>query len=245
MYSSGSSILPICFFVPLTGASASFWVTKLNFDLPLREKIHILQWRVIKSAAYLLLPFISWTLFSYHYGEKSEGWAIYLRNVIQNTDLSLWFFAVHFPVCRLLINWSRHTPHSLCGHWREICISNFIYSTEAKLLFILVVWIGIRTKIPEFFGSGMTNFLHGGLFFFFLSGIFVQLNMKYFAKIVYLIPSFIIFIALVPFWSRVGLHSLTNDVPTFLNQSYIGAIFTVTVAFFGSLSLSSNKYAWK
>jgi len=57
----------------------------------------------------------------------------------------------------------------------------------------------------------------------------------------------IAFSILVPFWSRVGVNNFESNVPDFLDQYYVGAVFTISVALFGSLScyIGMNIYSSK
>jgi len=87
-----------------------------------------------------------------------------------DTDLSLWFLPCIFWCIAYLTVGLSIMELIILKIGQRHRIPDILFYTESKILFIFAAWIVSRTKIPNFFGLGMTNFFHGGLFSIFLLG---------------------------------------------------------------------------
>jgi hypothetical protein len=222
------------FFVLLSGASASFWAAGITNGGDSRSTVKRLAHRIRSAAKYLILPFFAWTLLSYLVDDYEVGFWDYIISVLQRVDMALWFLPVIFW-CTTFLVLGLALFHQIQKHTEDDFKYQIVFDRlDVRLLSILLIWLLIRTKMPNFFGIGMTNFFQGGLFFYFLIGVYLQCNKEKFQKFRYSLFSLLVFATLVPFWSRIEANNFTQNVPEKLNTYYVGAIFTVLVATSGS-----------
>jgi surface polysaccharide O-acyltransferase-like enzyme len=113
-----------------------------------------------------------------------------------------------------------------------------------KILVIFIMWLFLRGKMHNILGTSMANNFHGGLFLFFLAGIWIQLNKKWFETKLIGYMSLITFMILSPLWSRVEEFNSITNAPRLLKNYYIGAGFSVMTALSGSIAILilSNKF---
>jgi fucose 4-O-acetylase-like acetyltransferase len=225
------------FFILLSGASASYWVNKTAQEEDFKSCISKLSKRIATSTKYLLLPFLIWTLINYQLGDKKVPLLAHLNSVSLKVDMSLWFLPAVFWCTTFLAVGLILLQTIETYAIKNSKLEKFFGRLDIRLLAIFSIWLLVRTKFPDYLGIGMTNFFHGGLFFYFLVGVFLHSHREKFQRFFYSLTCLTIFGLIVPFWSRVEPNNFMESVPRQINTFYIGALFTVLVASTGSCGI--------
>lgn len=233
-------------FIMLSGASAFYWFEKFNKLESLQPKMKSGLVRIGKSGITLLLPFYSWAMAEYFYNKKSGLLLNYLNDITFRTDLALWFLPTLFCCIVYLLIGLILFEFAILTFPRNASLFKYCSEPNLKLLFIFITWSLLRVRIHNILGTGMANSFHGGLFLFFLVGIWIQINMKWAERKLVMFMAILLFILLSPFWSRLeGFNSIAT-APRFLKNYYIGAGYSVIVALSGSIALLiSVKRLWE
>lgn len=224
-------------FALLAGGAAAFWVKKYDAADSLKELITSSVIRIKRSAEYLLLPFISWTLISYWLNHNPEPLADYLWKVFHRPDYSLWFLPCIFwcTVYAVIIAFGISLARMQIGKTRLKRLSSCLGWLPVQALLMLIAWNLILPELPPDAGLMFANYFDGGLFVFYLIGLaffqrFVNINNFW----VRMVP-YILFFTLVPFWHRTLPHNIMGNAPGFLRDTWLVNQYALVVAVTGSL----------
>lgn len=219
------------FFTLLSGASASFWISKIDFSNPLKENFVLLFSRIKKSTFHLVIPYISWCIIGYIIGHTQYNFVKYVIKVINNPDYGLWFL--------LMVFWC------ICF----TCIYTFLISlvykkvninkkTNNKYIIIIgsfLIWLVLRRFLPSSFGIYFMNNFHNGLYLYFLSGALFFNHISKIKSIKKRIIPYLIFIPLSTIWDTTGPYKISDNASFLLDHHWIAQSYSLIVAFMGSL----------
>jgi fucose 4-O-acetylase-like acetyltransferase len=205
-------------FALLAGASAAFWINKYDLSSPAKELTLTSFERIKKSADYLLIPFLSWSLISHIKSSHKESIKDYAWKISTQPDYSLWFLPCIFwcttyaALILIPIGISKNTANA--HNFKKI--GQALGSTTTIGLLMFLTWKLASPKLPTIAGLVFANSFHGGLFFFFLLSIscfHIFSRTEYSAA---RIAPYIVFISLAPFWHRTLPHNLIEQAPQLL-----------------------------
>lgn len=225
------------FFIMLSGVSAFYWFHDFNRISSTSSKFKSAIKRIRKSVLTLLVPFYSWGVVDFLYNRRDGSLINYLSEISFRTDLALWFLPSLFCCISYLIIILIFLNLILKAFPTETKIVEMCNKPNMQILLVFLIWLIFREKIPNILGTGMANNFHGGLFLYFLAGIWIQLNMKLIEGKLIGYLSAVSFLLLTPFWSRIEEFNLITAAPEFLKNYYIGAGFSIYVGLTGSFSI--------
>lgn len=235
------------FFVFLSGAAASYWVASFDTSLTTGRVLTTVWDRVYRSFNTLIIPFFCWSLISYWFNHRDENLIIYIEQVLMHPDISLWFLPCIFwcilyvTLFFLFISIARN----LVGTSKYHLIRTFFDSKDALLIFLIVVWIFIKSKLPSVLGLVFANQFHNGLFLFFVLGIMTYARILRIKSSFFWGGAYITFLSLVYFWHRTLPLNLMMNAPEILKVSIISKWYSLVVALAGILvfiDLSKRVY---
>ena len=225
-------------FVFLAGAAASFWASMITLPRNTAEFTYSFATRIFRSSIQLLLPFMAWTLVAFIAHPNDETFQEYLKKVFLQPDYSLWFLPcifwciVYICIFYMVIFVVKKTMRAA----RLQKFSEYLSAPFIQFILALLAWNWARTKLPNEYGLVFVNWQSGGLFFYFLLGLF---SFQSLAKLrnpwLRSLPYFA-FGLLVWFWHRTEPNNLINSAPEFLKNSWISHYYTYLVAIAGALA---------
>lgn len=224
-------------FALLAGASAAFWVKKIDSSNSIVVLASSAVTRVRRSAEQLLIPFISWTLISYWVSNNQEPIKDYAWKIFKQPDYSLWFLPCIFwcttyaAIFVFLISVAKKKIETT----RFANFSSHLESPLAQAIVMFLIWKILATKLPSGAGLFFANSFHGGLFVFYLIGLacfnqFVNFKSPWLRALPY-----IAFFCLVPFWHRTLPFNIIDTAPATLTAAWLKKYYAITVAITGSL----------
>lgn len=228
-------------FTLLAGASAAFWIQRVNFQDDFKSFAKTLIKRVTKAFQHLIIPFFFWILFQYFYRHSDKELTGYTWQVVKQADMGLWFLPLIFWcitfICMFLfvIFFSYKVINSFPYFERT---SKLLLSLNVQVLLMYLFWRVAKYLhfMPSIGGLPFVNYFHGGLFFYFLVGIvfyrvFVETK-YYFLRF----APYVLFFALVPYWDRLGAYNISPDAKLLLSQGWFVKHYAFVVALSGALA---------
>lgn len=225
-------------FTLLSGASAAFWIGKIDFENDYESIVKSLFIRSKKASLHLLVPFASWGVFSYFYSHSNKDFLSYAVKLLKQPDYGLWFLPLIFWCTVLtcvfmfiIFSFYRITKSSP----KLMKYSKWLLSINTQVVLMYILWTLTKPFMPHIGGLPFANYFHGGLFFYFLAGILgYRLFTETKSYIVRFIP-YMIFFSLVSFWDRLGVYNISPDATLLLAQHWFVKYYSLTVALTGSL----------
>ncbi|MGF1748746.1 acyltransferase family protein [Vibrio cionasavignyae] len=227
-------------FTLLAGASAAFWIKKINFHDDYKSFAKALLKRVTKAFQHLIIPFFFWILFQYFYINSDKELISYIWMVVKQADWGLWFLPLIFwctafiCVFLLVIFFAYKVLKSSSNFER---ISKLLLSINVQVLLMYIFWKVAKYLhlMPSIAGLQFVNYFHGGLFFYFLLGIvFYQAFVGTKFYLLRVVP-YVLFFALVPYWDRLGTYNISSDAKLLLSQGWFVRHYAFVVALSGTL----------
>ncbi|WP_081666252.1 acyltransferase family protein [Pseudogulbenkiania ferrooxidans] len=228
------------FFVFLSGAAASHWIKKFDMSASLPELIQITSHRIYQSGIRLLLPFFGWAIIRFWTDSPQESFFHYIAKVIQHVDYGLWFL----PCIFWCATYTSLFMFFIAGAKKllEVSplrkISKYLSTLPIQIAILLFAWIKLRSSLPPKFGLEMVNFFHGGLFFFFLLGVVFFKKITQVRSMIIRAMPYVVFLALVPFWSRTLPNNLIASAPNLLSHGWLANKYALIVAISGTLAMT-------
>jgi len=226
------------FFVFLSGCAASFWMKKLENAQVTAQYFRSISLRIYRSSIQLMVPFLAWTLITYIIHKTNEPLNQYLLKVAKQPDYSLWFlpciFWCIFFVCifyTIIVVINSLLKRSYSFEW----LTNLLSNPFIQLGLMLFLWTHLRIRLPNEFGLVFVNWFGGGLFFYFVLGVFFYQSIADIKSRIFRFLPYICLILLVPYWSRGGPHDLIRSAPEFIRNNKFVEYYPIVVATAGTL----------
>jgi fucose 4-O-acetylase-like acetyltransferase len=226
-------------FAFLAGAAARFWIERFDYEQGFSQAAMVSYLRIRRSAVYLLLPFVSWTVIGYFLVQTDESFGIFMLDVFKHNDRSLWFLPSIFW-CNLYVSVYLAFAAAVRAIAKRTVLESYLKRlalVPIQMAFVICIWSQLRVWLPTDYGLNFVNYFHGGLFLFFALGAagfksFVRLEAAWMRAIPY-----VAFIALVPFWHRTMPHNLVPNAPGFLMINWVLKNYALIVAASGTLAV--------
>ena len=223
----------------LAGAAARFWIERFDYEKGFSHAAKVSYLRIQRSAIYLLMPFVSWTVIGYFLAHTDESFGTFMLDVFKHNDRSLWFLPCIFW-CTLYVCLYLAFAAAVRAAAQRTVLEPYLKRlalVPIQMVFIICIWSQFRRYLPTDYGLNFVNYFHGGLFLFFALGVagfksFVQLEAAWIRAIPY-----VAFIALVPFWHRTMPHNLVPDAPGFVMIHWVLKNYALIVAASGTLAV--------
>ena len=211
-------------FVFLSGAVAAIAFKSDRVEDGVSAALQQAKTRIAKAVVRLLLPFIAWCLINQLIYHHSESMMSALVLAFRRPDTALWFLLAIFYCIVLaeLFNIFFSVIYRLSEDGKFEEAANWIADGRVQIALMIFIWWAIREHTPR--GAGLS--LIRPYFIYYVLGIG-------FYKYIYLklptwkyLPAWIIFIGLIPFWSRTAIDNLDGGivVPSELTYFYAGLV---------------------
>ena len=211
-------------FVFLSGAVAAIAFQSESVCNGVNASLQQAKVKISKAAVRLLLPFIAWCVVNQLIYHHSDNVMSALILAFRRPDTALWFLLAIFYciVLTTLFNVLLSAIYKLSTRARIKGIKKWICDGRVQIIFMVLIWWAIREHTPR--GAGLSlirpYFIYYVLGVGFYKYIYPKLSTwKY-------LPAWIIFIALVPFWSRSALDNVNGAtwLPIELTYFYAGLV---------------------
>ena len=221
-------------FVFLSGAVAAIAFRSDNIQDGFGGALKRAQTKISKASIRLLLPFLAWCVTNQLIYHHSDSIFSALILAFRRPDTALWFLLAIF-YCIVLTSLFEIVFSVLNLLFQKAglkIVSKLLCDGRIQIILMILIWWAIREHTPR--GAGFS--LIRPYFIYYLLGVG-------FYKYVYLqlatwkyLPAWIIFIGLIPFWSRTALDNIDGLtlIPTGFTYFYAGL-----VALSGSLVILS------
>lgn len=221
-------------FVFLSGAVAAIAFRADSIQDGIGSSLGRAKTKISKAAVRLLLPFVAWCVINQLIYHHSESVISALILAFRRPDTALWFLLAIF-YCIVLTSLFEILFSVINLLFKKMGleeVSKLLCDGRIQIILMILIWWAIREHTPR--GAGFS--LIRPYFIYYLLGVG-------FYKYVYLqlatwkyLPAWIIFIGLIPFWSRTALDNIDGLtlIPTGFTYFYAGL-----VALSGSLVILS------
>jgi fucose 4-O-acetylase-like acetyltransferase len=221
-------------FVFLSGAVAAIAFRADSIQDGIGSSLGRAKTKISKAAVRLLLPFVAWCVINQLIYHHSESVISALILAFRRPDTALWFLlAIFYCIVLTSLFEILFSALNLLFQKAELkTVSKLLCDGRIQIILMILIWWAIREHTPR--GAGFS--LIRPYFIYYLLGVG-------FYKYVYLqlatwkyLPAWIIFIGLIPFWSRTALDNIDGLtlIPTGFTYFYAGL-----VALSGSLVILS------
>jgi len=211
-------------FVFLSGAVAAIAFQSDSVKDGIKASFHQAKLKISKAAVRLLLPFVVWCVINqliYHHSDSVMS-ALILS--FRRPDTALWFLLAIFYciVLTALFSIFFSAFYKLSIQVGINGLAKWICDGRVQIVLMILIWWAIREHTPR--GAGLSlirpYFIYYVLGVGFYKYVYSKLSTwKYF-------PAWIIFIVLVPFWSRSALDNINGAtwIPVELTYFYAGLV---------------------
>jgi fucose 4-O-acetylase-like acetyltransferase len=225
--------MPMFMFV--SGMTAAFFFQRQIFQrqTSVPFDISVFLQDLWKKAQRLLVPFLTWAAVGYALNASTD-FVSYMTKVIQFPDNGLWFLPVLFQCSigltlagLLVVAFRRLCPESWSISWDS-------RRTQAAAFIVATVLVNYSSRcIPNGLGLYLAR-LH---FPYVAAGLVYQIALSRGLPAILRPLSYVIFLALVPFWHRTNISSIVAYFPPSLGRPHsINSIYMMIVAFAGTLA---------
>jgi len=216
-------------FIFLSGAVASFFFDPNRISYSFKKNIHLAISKLIKSAQRLLLPFMVWCVVNqliYHQGHDVVG-ALVLA--FRKPDTALWFLLAIF-YCILLFEIFQilfacvFKLSQMAGPAAKY-VEALAGDGRVQIILMILIWWAVRGHTPHGAGLGLLK----PYFIYYVLGLgFYRYGRLNISLVLYFLAA-LIFIILVPWWSRLAPHNfeytkLAKFVPELILYFYAGIV---------------------
>jgi len=211
-------------FVFLSGAVAAIAFKSDRVGEGVGAALQQAKTRIAKAVVRLLLPFIAWCLINQLIYHHSDSVMSALILAFRRPDTALWFLLAIFYCIVLaeLFNIAFSLIYKLSARVGLQEAAIWIADGRVQIILIILIWWAIREHTPR--GAGLSlirpYFIYYVLGIGFYKYVYPQLTTwKY-------LPAWIIFIGLIPFWSRTAVHNIDGAIvlPSVLTYFYAGLV---------------------
>jgi len=221
-------------FVFLSGAVAAIAFRSDSIQDGIGSTLGRAKTKISKAAVRLLLPFVAWCVINQLIYQHSDSVISALILAFRRPDTALWFLlAIFYCIVLASIFEIAFSIIDLLFKKMELReLSKLLCDGRIQIILMILIWWLIREHTPRGAGIGLLR----PYFIYYLLGVG-------FYKYVYLklstwkyLPAWIIFIGLIPFWSRTAADNIDGLtlIPIGLIYFYAGV-----VALTGSLVILS------
>ena len=211
-------------FVFLSGAVAAIAFQSDSVKDGMKASLQQAKVRISKAAVRLLLPFVAWSVANQLIYHHSDNVLSALILAFRRPDTALWFLLAIFYCIALtaLFNTLFSAIYKLATRINSNEFTKWICDGRVQIVLMILIWWAIREHTPR--GAGLS--LIRPYFIYYILGVgFYKYIYSKLSAWKYL-PAWIIFIALVPFWSRSALDNINGAtwLPTELTYFYAGLV---------------------
>jgi fucose 4-O-acetylase-like acetyltransferase len=211
-------------FVFLSGAVAAIAFQSDSVQHGMKAAIDEAKTKIAKAVVRLLLPFVAWCLINQLIYHHSDSVISALILAFRRPDTALWFllaiFYCIFLAALFNILFAVIFELSTRGHLKEV--AKWICDGRVQIVLMILIWWAIREHTPR--GAGFSLIRPYFLYYVLGIGFYKYLYLKI-STWGYL-PAWLIFIALIPFWSRTATDNINGVtwIPTELSYFYAGLV---------------------
>ena len=211
-------------FVFLSGAVAAIAFQPDSVHDGIKTALERAKTKIAKAAVRLLLPFVAWCLINQLIYHHSDSVLSALILAFRRPDTALWFLLAIFYciVLAALFNIFFSVIYKLSTRVEFKGVITWICDGRVQIVLMLLIWWAIREHTPRGVGFSLIR----PYFIYYLLGIgFYKYLYPKLSTWKYL-PAWIIFIALVPFWSRTAINNIEGValIPLGLTYFYAGLV---------------------
>ena len=221
-------------FVFLSGAVAAIAFRADSIQDGIGSSLGRAKTKISKAAVRLLLPFVAWCVINQLIYHHSESVISALILAFRRPDTALWFLlAIFYCIVLTSLFEILFSALNLLFQKAELkTVSKLLCDGKIQIILMILIWWAIREHTPRGAGFSLIRpyFIYYLLGLGFYKYVYLQLSTwKY-------LPAWIIFIGLIPFWSRTALDNIDGLtlIPTGFTYFYAGL-----VALSGSLVILS------
>ena len=180
--------------------------------------------KIVKATIRLLLPFISWCLINQFIYHHSDSVISALILAFRRPDTALWFLLAIFYCIVLaeLFNILFSAIYTFSERASFTRLVNWILDGRVQIALMIFIWWTIREHTPRGAGLGLIR----PYFIYYVLGIgfykYVDLKISTWK----FLPAWLIFIGLIPFWSRTAIDNLDTSIvlPNAFTYFYAGIV---------------------
>ena len=211
-------------FVFLSGAVAAIAFQSDSVQHGIKANLQQAKTKIAKAAVRLLLPFIAWCVINQLIYHHSDNVISALILAFRRPDTALWFLLAIFYciVLATLFNifFSVIDELSTRGGLKEV--AKWICDGRVQIILMMLIWWVIREHTPR--GAGLSLIRPYFIYYVLGIGFYKYLYLKISTWKYFL--AWIIFIALIPFWSRTAADNIDGVtwIPLELNYFYAGLV---------------------
>jgi fucose 4-O-acetylase-like acetyltransferase len=225
-------------FVFLSGAVAAIAFRVDSIKDGIGSSLGRAKTKISKAAVRLLLPFLAWCVINQLIYHHSDSIFSALILAFRRPDTALWFLlAIFYCIALTSLFEIAFAGFNLLFQKTGLkTATKLLCDGRVQIILMILIWWAIRDHTPRGAGVGLLRpyFIYYLLGMGFYKYIYLRLSIwKY-------LPAWIIFIALIPFWSRTAVDNIDGLtlIPAALVYFYAGL-----VALSGSLMIL-NMAKW-
>ncbi|MBU3631648.1 acyltransferase family protein [Polynucleobacter sp. AP-Melu-500A-A1] len=211
-------------FVFLSGAVAAIAFQSDSVQHGIKANLQQAKTKIAKAAVRLLLPFIAWCVINQLIYHHSDNVMSALILAFRRPDTALWFLLAIFYciVLAALFNIFFSVIYELSTRGRLKEATKWICDGRVQIVLMILIWWAIREHTPR--GAGLSLIRPYFIYYVLGIGFYKYLYLKI-STWKYL-PAWIIFIALIPFWSRTAADNIDGVtwIPLALSYFYAGLV---------------------
>ena len=211
-------------FVFLSGAVAAIAFQSESVCNGVKASLQQAKVKVSKAAVRLLIPFVVWCVINQLIYHHSDSVISALILAFRRPDTALWFLLAIFycVVLAAIFSIFFSAIYKLSNQAGLKDVAKWVCDGRVQIVLMILIWWAIREHTPRGAGLSLTRpyFIYYILGVGFYKYIYSKLSTwKY-------LPGWIIYSALVPFWSRSALDNINGEIwlPTELTYFYAGLV---------------------
>lgn len=211
-------------FVFLSGAVAAIAFQSDSVKEDIRANLEQAKVKITKATIRLLLPFVAWCMINQLIYHHSDSVMSALILAFRRPDTALWFLLAIFYciVLTAIFNILFAAIYKLTTRVGFNEVTKWICDGRVQIVLMIVIWWAIREHTPR--GAGLSlirpYFIYYALGIGFYKYLYPKMSTwKY-------LPAWIIFIAMIPFWSRTTIDNIDKAIvlPGELAYFYAGLV---------------------
>ena len=211
-------------FVFLSGAVAAIAFQSNTIQGGFGSAIKRAKTKISKASIRLLLPFVAWCVINQLFYHHSDSILSALILAFRRPDTALWFLlAIFYCIVLASVFEIIFSAFNLLFQKAGLkTASKLLCDGRVQIILMILIWWAIRDHTPRGAGFGLIRpyFIYYMLGIGFYKYVYLKLSTwKY-------LPAWIIFIGLIPFWSRTAPDNIDGFTfaPTVLIYFYAGLV---------------------
>lgn len=197
-------------FVFLSGAVAAIAFQPDSVHDGIKTALERAKTKIAKAAVRLLLPFVAWCLINQLIYHHSDSVLSALILAFRRPDTALWFLlAIFYCIVLLaLFNILFSAIYKLCRRVEFVGVTTRICDGRVQIVLMILIWWVIREHTPGGAGLSLTR----PYFIYYLLGIGFYKYIYFKLSTWKYLPAWIIFIVLIPYWSRTANDNIDSAI---------------------------------